>query len=1206
MDDLLQLELLSLVSKVQSELNNHVGVNDKTLAEFIIAQRVESKDFKVFKDKIASMGADFPPSLIESIDRLVLSMHPKLKNSVKTESYSNAPVKAERTTEEKANVFRGLALPDAPEPAKNDPIDDTFAMLESLGSKSRTSHTADSSSKARKRSRSPDHDYEHSRKHDRTRDRSRDHGDNSRRQHRDRDQPRSRSTHRDDYDQNRKSKRRHYRSRSRSGSRDRDQRQDLDETPIVGKVYDGQVTGIKDFGVFVNLRGVRGKIDGMVHISQLASGQRVNHPSDIVEIGQQVKVKVVSYEPPRRLGLSLKDVDQYTGDDMNPSVALGSGANMAPLGGMRGRAGMPTANAGGPPMPAAANGQGPRHKKRMTSPERWEIRQLIASGVAKASDFPDLEEEYNSTLRGEGDMALEEDVDIEVREEEPPFLAGQTKQSLELSPIRVVKAPDGSMNRAAVTGSSLVRDRKEIRQQEAEAANQAEKSRTDLTAQWNDPMADPNKRQFASELKAVAAQVAKPDMVPEWRKVVQPKNETLGKRTNMSIKQQRETLPVFHFRSQLITAIKENQILIVVGETGSGKTTQLTQYLAEAGFADAGIVGCTQPRRVAAMSVAKRVAEEVGCRLGEEVGYTIRFEDCTGPSTRIKYMTDGMLQREILIDPELKRYSVIMLDEAHERTIATDVLFALLKKAVKKRPDLKIIVTSATLDADKFSSYFNECPIFTIPGRTFPVEVLYSREPESDYMEAALLTVMQIHLSEPKGDILLFLTGQEEIDTACEILFERMKALGPEVPELIILPVYSALPSEMQSRIFEPAPPGSRKVVIATNIAETSITIDEIFYVIDPGFVKQNAYDPKLGMDSLVVTPISQAQANQRAGRAGRTGPGKCFRLYTEAAYQTEMLPTTIPEIQRQNLSNTILMLKAMGINDLIHFDFMDPPPINTLLTALDELYALAALDDEGLLTRLGRKMADFPMEPSLAKVLIAAVDKGCSDEILSIVAMLNLPNVFYRPKEKQTQADQKKAKFHDPHGDHLTLLNVYNSWKRNGYSAPWCFENFIQARSMKRAKDVRDQIAKIMERYRHPIVSCGRETQKVRQALCSGFFRNAARKDPQEGYKTLMESTPVYLHPSSALFGKQAEWVIYHTLVLTTKEYMHCTTAIEPKWLVEAAPTVFRVAPTDRLSKRKQSERIQPLYNKFAGEDDWRLSAQKRGGRSGGGGTWG
>jgi len=607
------------------------------------------------------------------------------------------------------------------------------------------------------------------------------------------------------------------------------------------------------------------------------------------------------------------------------------------------------------------------------------------------------------------------------------------------------------------------------------------------------------------------------------------------------------------------------------------------------------------------MSVAARVADEVGCRVGEEVGYTIRFEDKTSSSTRIKYMTDGIMQREILLDPELTRYSVIMLDEAHERTIATDVLFGLLKKTLKKRPDLKVIITSATLDAEKFSSYFLECPILSIPGRTFPVEIMYSREPESDYLDAALTTIMQIHLTEPPGDILLFLTGKEEIDTSCEILFERMKALGPSVPELMILPIYGALPSEIASRIFDPAPDGTRKVVIATNIAETSITIDGIYFVVDPGFVKQTAYDAKLGMDRLQVTPISQAQAKQRAGRAGRTGPGKCFRLYTEAAFQSEMLPTTIPEIQRQNLANTILMLKAMGVNDLINFDFMDPPPTNTMLTALEELYALSALDEEGLLTRLGRRMADFPMEPALAKSLIMSIDLGCSDEMLSIVAMISaVQTVFHRPKDKQQQADQKKAKFHDPAGDHLTLLNVYQGWKRAGSTDPWCFENFIQPKSMRRAEDVRKQLVQILERHKLKILSCGRDTTRVRQALCSGFFRNSARKDPTEGYKTLVEGTPVYLHPSSALFGKAAEHVIYHSLVETTREYMHNVTAIEPKWLVEAAPTFFKVAGKEGgLSKRKKAERIQPLHNRFAGEDDWRLSAQRKGGRAGGG-TWG
>jgi ATP-dependent RNA helicase DHX8/PRP22 len=414
------------------------------------------------------------------------------------------------------------------------------------------------------------------------------------------------------------------------------------------------------------------------------------------------------------------------------------------------------------------------------------------------------------------------------------------------------------------------------------------------------------------------------------------------------------------------------------------------------------------------------------------------------------------------------------------------------------------------------------------------------------------------------------------------------------------------LPSETASRIFEPAPPGGRKVVIATNIAETSITIDGIYYVVDPGFVKQNCYDAKLGMDRLQITPISQAQAKQRAGRAGRTGPGKCYRLYTESAFNNEMTPLTIPEIQRQNLSNTILMLKAMGINDLLHFDFMDPPPTNTMLTALEELYQLGALDEEGLLTRLGRQMADFPMDPALGKTLIASAKMDCSEEILTIVSMISATqNPWYRPKDKQEAADKKKAKFHDQHGDHLTYLNLYNAWKRAGYSKPFCLENFVQPRNMQRVRDVRDQLVQIFQRHKLPVVSCGRNTIKVRQALCSGYFRNSARKSPEGNYTTLVEGTPVYLHPSSSLFGKPAEHVIYHSLVETSKEYMHLATVIEPKWLVEAAPTFFRVAPTDKLSKRKKAERIQPLHNKFAGEDDWRLSAQRRAGR-GGGGTWG
>ncbi|KAL4734719.1 P-loop containing nucleoside triphosphate hydrolase protein [Aspergillus similis] len=1241
MDDLQSLEHLSLISRITNELQNHLGISDKVLAEYIIEQHLKCSSFAEFKSALEAMGGDlFPMSLMESVDRLVLTMHPRYKNKNKkdrgeeqVEDGAGDDMNALNALEKKARVFKGLAVPDQErrwaedeytevgnknglgvdeDDAKDSAMDDTFAMLEGLAGKARTKTTTTTESRPiserkRSRSRSPEYDdYSRRRRRDRYRSRSRSRSRSPAYNKRDEDtvdefgrSTGGRTSKDDEYRDGRGERRR--RRRDDDDYFRKPPPVELDDQPVLYKIYDGRVTGVKDFGAFVNLVGVRGKVDGLVHVSAMQEGTRVNHPSDLVSRGQPVKVKVISIQG-SRIGLSMKEVDQETGRDLAPQKRLASGANMERLDGMpsNDRYGNLSADV---PVIEESDGRPMKNRKRLTSPERWEIKQLIASGAVSALDYPDIDEEYHATLTGEGTFEEEEDVDIEVRDEEPPFLAGQTKMSLELSPIRVVKAPDGSMNRSAMAGTNLAKERRELRQQEAQDKAAERAAGVDLNAQWQDPMA--SERQFAADLRSTQ-QTGTDEAVPEWKRVTMGKNPSFGKRTNMSIKQQRESLPVYKFRQQLLEAVAENQLLIVVGDTGSGKTTQVTQYLAEAGWANKGIIGCTQPRRVAAMSVAKRVAEEVGCKLGAEVGYTIRFEDCTSPETKIKYMTDGMLQREVLLDPDLKKYSVIMLDEAHERTIATDVLFGLLKKTLKRRPDLRLIVTSATLDADKFSEYFYGCPIFSIPGRTFPVEIMYSKEPESDYLDAALITVMQIHLTEPPGDMLLFLTGQEEIDTACEILYERMKALGPSVPELVILPVYSALPSEMQSRIFDPAPPGGRKVVIATNIAETSITIDNIYYVIDPGFVKQNAYDPKLGMDSLVVTPISQAQAKQRAGRAGRTGPGKCFRLYTEAAYQSEMLPTTIPEIQRQNLSHTILMLKAMGINDLLHFDFMDPPPTNTMLTALEELYALSALDDEGLLTRLGRKMADFPMEPALAKVLIASVDMGCSEEMLSIVAMLSIQSVFYRPKEKQQQADQKKAKFHDPHGDHLTLLNVYNAWKKSGFSNAWCYENFIQARQIRRAQDVRQQLLGIMQRYHHKIVSCGRNTTKVRQALCTGFFRNAARKDPQEGYKTLVEGTPVYMHPSSAMFGKPAEHVIYHTLVLTTKEYMHCTTGIEPKWLVEAAPTFFKVAPTDRLSKRKKAERIQPLHNRFAGEDDWRLSAQRRQGRGGGGGTWG
>ncbi|CAF1454669.1 unnamed protein product [Rotaria sp. Silwood1] len=766
----------------------------------------------------------------------------------------------------------------------------------------------------------------------------------------------------------------------------------------------------------------------------------------------------------------------------------------------------------------------------------------------------------------------DDDLEIELVEEAAPFLKDYGKQSLQdLYSIKIVKNPDGSLQKAAMIQNALLKECREIKQR-SETFRPTE-------ANNDDPM---NSNNSTSRSLTSSEINAKPSAnLSIWKESFMNNKTTFDRQTTMSIIKQRQSLPIYKLKEQLLKAVHDNQILIVIGETGAGKTTQITQYLAEVGYASRGRIVCTQPRRVAAMSVAKRVAEEFGCRLGQEIGYTIRFENCTSPETKIKYVTDGMLLRECLIDPDMNQYSVVILDEAHERTIHTDVLFGLMKQAVQKRSELKLIVTSATLDSIKFSDYFFKTPIFTIPGRTFPVEVLYRKEPETDYLDASLITVMQIHLNEPPGDILVFLTGQEEIDTACKILYERIKKLDSEVPELIILPVYSALLSEVQTKIFDPAPPGSRKVIIATNIAETSLTIDGIYYVVDPGFVKQKVFNPKSNMDNLVVTPISQAQAKQRMGRAGRTGPGKVFRLYTERAYHDEMLATNVPEIQRTNLASTVLILKAMGINDLLSFDFMDPPPLETMIVAMEQLHALNALDNDGLLTELGRRMAEFPLEPQLSKMLIMSVELHCAEEALTIVSMLSVENVFYRPKEKAEQADQCKARFHQVEGDHLTLLAVYNAWKQNKFSNLWCYENFVQQRSLKRAQDIRKQILGIMNRHKLDILSCGRQTGLVQKAICSGFFRNAAKRDPKEGYRTLVDSQVVYIHPSSSIYHQQPEWLCYHELVFTTKEYMREICVINPKWLVESAPKFFKIGDSIRLSKMKKEQHIQPLYNK-------------------------
>ncbi|KAM7383050.1 hypothetical protein PAMP_002737 [Pampus punctatissimus] len=638
-----------------------------------------------------------------------------------------------------------------------------------------------------------------------------------------------------------------------------------------------------------------------------------------------------------------------------------------------------------------------------------------------------------------------------------------------------------------------------------------------------------------------------------------------------SMQEVRRSLPIFPYREDLLAAIHEHQILVIEGETGSGKTTQIPQYLLENGYTKGGMkIGCTQPRRVAAMSVAARVAQEMSVKLGNEVGYSIRFEDCTSERTVLKYMTDGMLLREFLTEPDLASYSVIIIDEAHERTLHTDILFGLIKDIARFRPDLKVLVASATLDTERFSCFFDEAPVFRIPGRRFPVDIFYTKAPEADYLEACVVSVLQIHVTQAPGDVLVFLTGQEEIEACCELLQERCRRLGSKIAELLVLPIYANLPSDMQAKIFNPTPPGARKVVVATNIAETSLTIDGIIYVIDPGFCKQKSYNARTGMESLIVTPCSRASANQRAGRAGRVAAGKCFRLYTAWAFKHEMEETTVPEIQRTNLGNVVLLLKSLGINDLIHFDFMDPPPHETLVLALEQLYALGALNHLGELTKLGRRMAELPVDPMLSKMILASEQYKCSEEVLSIAAMLSVNNsIFYRPKDKVVHADNARMNFVVPGGDHLVLLNVYTQWLESGYSTQWCYENFIQFRSMRRARDVRDQLEGLMDRIEVEVVSSQGDSVPIRKAVTAGYFYHTARLS-KGGYKTVKHQQTVYVHPNSSLFEEQPRWLIYHELVFTTKEFMRQVIEIESSWLLEVAPHYYKSKELEDSSSKK------------------------------------
>nr|PVC52778.1 DEAD-box family helicase [Theileria orientalis] len=726
----------------------------------------------------------------------------------------------------------------------------------------------------------------------------------------------------------------------------------------------------------------------------------------------------------------------------------------------------------------------------------------------------------------------------------------------------------------------------------------------------------------------------------------------------------RRSLPVYQHKHEIVSLIQQFQVIILVGETGSGKTTQLPQYLYESGYGEKGLIGCTQPRRVAAVSVSQRVASEVGSRLGDLVGYSIRFEDVTSSKTVVKFMTDGILLRESLMDPDLDKYSVIIMDEAHERSLNTDVLFGILKSVLTRRWDFRLVVTSATIEADKFASFFGNCPIFHIKGRTYPVSIEYMRSVSNDYVESAVEKCISIHISQPPGDVLIFMTGQDDINITCELLDSKLYKLIQSsssglINPFVVLPIYSTLPSELQQKVFKKYP--YRKIIVSTNIAETSITFQGIKYVIDSGYCKLKVYNSKIGVDSLQICPISQAAANQRSGRAGRTGPGVCYRLYTQRIFINDLFENNIPEIKRTNLCNVVLLLKSLKIVNLLSFDFIDPPSIEAILSAMLQLYILSAIDELG-------QMTPFPLEPPLSKIIITSIDLGCLDELLTVVSVLSSPNIYLVENtvnsERESTSSLEREKFMVPESDHLSLLNIYNNWRNSGYSQGFCSQYKLQYKSLKRSREIKTQLQDIIDskykyltgkaggskqeagedyysdsdsfeeergghrhhgrhrgkyrddnydpdhyrednfgrehrrendhdRYYHEdnkdehqqeeaslrevvknIVDLNSKEDLVRMCICSGYFNNASKLKGFGEYFNLRSFAPCFLHPTSALYGMgyTPEYVVYHEVVVTTKEYMRFVTTVEPEWLYQLAPNFFYLKNLDNSEMVQKS----------------------------------
>ncbi|MCU1673427.1 MAG: ATP-dependent helicase HrpA [Frankiales bacterium] len=630
-----------------------------------------------------------------------------------------------------------------------------------------------------------------------------------------------------------------------------------------------------------------------------------------------------------------------------------------------------------------------------------------------------------------------------------------------------------------------------------------------------------------------------------------------------------EQLPVSQARDELLEVLRDNQVVVVAGETGSGKTTQLPKMLLELGRGVLGTIGHTQPRRIAARTVAERIAEELGTPMGETVGYKVRFHDQVGDTTLVKLMTDGILLAEIQQDRTLSAYDTLIVDEAHERSLNVDFLLGYLKQLLPRRPDLKLVITSATINPGQFAEHFSDAPVVEVSGRTYPVEVRY-RPPDddTDQVQAIAEAVEELEREAP-GDVLVFLSGEREIRDTAEVLRGR----APEGTE--VLPLYGRLSVAEQHKVFETSK-ARRRVVLATNVAETSLTVPGIRYVVDPGTARLSRYSARTKVQRLPIERISQASARQRAGRCGRVAEGICIRLYDEEDYENRP-EYTDPEILRTNLASVILQMTAIGLGDIAAFPFLDPPDRRNIKDGLDLLHELGALDDKRKLTQLGRRLAQLPIDPRLARMVVEAHEHGALREVLVIAAAMSIQDPRERPTDKQQQAAEMHNRFTDPTSDFLTYLNLWNhiTEQQKALSSSafrrLCRTEFLNWLRIREWQDLHSQLRRVARSLDLTLNSGQASPDLVHLSLLAGLLSHIGLRDPDKREYVGARGARFAIVPGSALHKKQPQWVMAGELVETNRMWGRVVARIAPEWAEQLAPhLVTRVFSEPHWEKKQ------------------------------------